>query len=196
MTKEIRLYQQRRDTCAIACMLMVLEYYDFIPKATWVWEKKYDRSYRSKYMTGTPLSAVAWHFAKNGLKTKIIHSEEQFFHNQNHFLEDYTYSSAVTEYCSFLKMASQYGVEVQTGVALDSQLLEKELKEGNLVILAGQRGKFLHAVLLGDILDQKILVFDPLEKIPRWQTKEQLENFMNTPIGKWCVCVRKEKQNS
>ena len=35
MIKEIKPYKQRGDTCAICCLMMVLEYYGKIEKANW-----------------------------------------------------------------------------------------------------------------------------------------------------------------
>ena len=67
MDKDVHPYKQRKDTCAIACMLMVLEYYKVIEKANWYDEKRYYRLYGSKYVVGTPFSALAYHFSKNGL---------------------------------------------------------------------------------------------------------------------------------
>ena len=59
MDKDVRPYKQRGDTCAIACMMMVLEYYKVIPKANWYDERRLYRLYGSKYMDGTPFSALA-----------------------------------------------------------------------------------------------------------------------------------------
>lgn len=35
MDKNVRPYKQRGNICAIACMMMVLEYYKVITKANW-----------------------------------------------------------------------------------------------------------------------------------------------------------------
>ena len=81
MKKDIKPYRQNGNTCAIVCMLMVLEYYGLIPKINKYYENKYYRIYKSRYMEGTPLSALAWHFAKNGLNTEIVHSYKEIFNN-------------------------------------------------------------------------------------------------------------------
>ena len=44
MIKNINPYKQHGMTCAIACMLMVLEYYKIIPKANYLYEQKYFKS--------------------------------------------------------------------------------------------------------------------------------------------------------
>ena len=73
MNKNVKPYKQRKDTCAIACMMMVLEYYGVIEKANWYDERRLYRIYGSKYLSGTPFSALAFHLAKNCLKTTIYH---------------------------------------------------------------------------------------------------------------------------
>lgn len=44
------------------------------PKINGIYERKYNRVYHSHYLTGTPLSAIAWHFSKNDLEVQLIHS--------------------------------------------------------------------------------------------------------------------------
>lgn len=97
MELDVKPYRQRKMTCAISCMLMVLEYYKVIPKADWLYEKKYDRSYHSQYLEGTPFSALAWHFAKNGLETEIIHSEKEIFTNNIHTFSDTVFNMAIED---------------------------------------------------------------------------------------------------
>ena len=68
MGKEIRPYKQRENTCAIVCMMMVLEHYKIIPKANWYDERRLYKIYKSKYINGTPFSAIAYHMSKNNFK--------------------------------------------------------------------------------------------------------------------------------
>ena len=79
MDKDIKPYKQRGDTCAIACLMMVLEYYQIMDKANWYDEKRLYKVYGSKYMAGTPFSALAFHLSKNGLDTTIYHSDINLF---------------------------------------------------------------------------------------------------------------------
>ena len=53
MDKNVRPYKQRGDTCAIVCMLMVLECFKIIEKASWNEERMLYKKYGSKYMKGT-----------------------------------------------------------------------------------------------------------------------------------------------
>lgn len=53
MKKDVKPYKQRGNTCAIVCMMMVLEYYDIIEKANWYDENKFivcDPLYKMKQM--------------------------------------------------------------------------------------------------------------------------------------------------
>ena len=104
MDKDVHPYKQRKDTCAIACMLMVLEYYKVIEKANWYDERRLYRIYGSKYMIGTPFSALAFYMAKNGLETTIYHENKELFKNDQGTInsdnfEDYTpmYNYQVTD---------------------------------------------------------------------------------------------------
>lgn len=47
MELAVKNYKQKGMTCSIACLLMVLEYYNLIPKAVSFYEKKYYNLYKS-----------------------------------------------------------------------------------------------------------------------------------------------------
>lgn len=191
MEHDVKPYRQRGMTCAIACMLMVLEYYKIIPKANWRYEKKYDRCYRSRYMVGTPFSALAWHFTKNGLKTELIHSEKELFVNHG-FLPEKAFDLLIEEYKDYLKNAEEKGAVIKKGVFIDSNLLKEELKQNKLVILAGQIHNNLHAILLCGYEADSFIICDPLYKEKQRKTAEEIENFIDTIIGKWCICVKSD----
>lgn len=190
MDKDINFYKQNGNTCAIACMLMILEYYKIIPKANYLYEKKYYKSYHSKYTEGTPFSALAWHFAKNGLCTEIIHSEEEFFTNKNNVFEKETYENLLKEYIEFLNYASKLDAVIKNGVEINNDFLKKQLEDDKLIILAGQVNNILHAILLCGYTNDAFIVCDPLYKQKRNITFKEIDNFMNTSIGKWCVTVK------
>lgn len=195
MEKDVRPYKQRGMTCAIACMLMVLEYNKIIPKADWVYERKYFNSYRSRYMEGTPFSALAWHTAKNGLDTEIMHSEKNIFNNSEQWLPDIVFEKAMEEYSRFLEGAKNKGATVTNGCDINCGILKQKLEDDKLVILAGQSGPYLHAILLCGYEDAKFIVCDPLYKQKQTRTFEEIDDFMTTPLGKWCVVVGGRKLN-
>ena len=195
MEKKVRIYKQRGDTCAIACMMMALEYFDIIQKANWYDEKKYYRIYGSKYMSGTPFSALAFHFSKNGLDTTLYHEDLDLFNNNKGALSKEDFQFAMSEYTEMLDRAKLTGANVINGIKINSQFIRKELEKGNIVIVAGEIPGAYHAVLISGYDDNKFIVCDPLFKTKQIKTQEELDNFMNTSIGKWFISVNNKSKN-
>lgn len=189
--KKVIPYKQKGMTCAIACMLMVLEYYKIIPKVTSYYEKKYFNLYRSYYMDGTPFSALAWHFVKNGLNTEILHSEKRIFNNYKKILPDDIFCKSMEEYKGFLFKAQEKGAKVINGINIDCNLLKKKLEDDNLIILAGKNDGYLHAILLCGYENNNFVVCDPLYNQKQIRTFDEINSFMYTDIGKWCVVVNR-----
>lgn len=190
MEKNVHPYSQRGQTCAICCMIMVLEYYGIISKANWYYENKYYRIYKSNYMDGTPFSALAYHFVKNGIDTEIMHSEVNIFKNDFDYVPQVVFENSMDEYKTFLNSALLKGAKVTNGIDITASSLRKKLEENNLVILAGKHGDYLHAILLVGYEGNTFIVCDPLFKEKQRRTFEEIESFMDTPIGKWCVVVK------
>ncbi len=188
--KDVKVYKQKGDTCAIACMMMVLEYYHRLEKANWYDEKRLFRIYGSKWISGTPFSALAYHFTKNGLETSLYHSEEHLFENKNNALTNEEFTLAMKEYKEFLKRAAENGAMVKTGVDLNAQFLKQKLEEGHLIILAGQISHQFHTILISGYEKDSFIVCDPLFKNKQRKTFQEIEKFMDTDIGKWCIIVK------
>lgn len=198
MDKNVRPYKQRGDTCAIVCMMMVLEYYKVIPKANWYDERRLYRIFGSKYMSGTPFSALAFYMAKNGLETTIYHENKELFKNDQGTINSDNFELAMSEYKEYLNYAENKGAKVVNGVNITINLLKQKLQDGNLVILAGEIPGGYHAVLLTGYDEYGFKVCDPLYKTKQNRTFNEIENFMNTSIGKWFISVNdktKEKEN-
>lgn len=189
MGKNIVPYRQKGDTCAIACMLMILEYYQIIPKANSLLEKKYFKIYKSNYLTGTPLAALAWHFAKNGLKTKIVHSESNYFKNTSKLIAPDLFKAARQEYQEFLTRAKMKGALVLVNVDINANYLQELIENDELIILAGQRNNYLHAILLCGYENAEFIVCDPLSKQKQKMSVAEINDFMDTDLGKWAVIV-------
>lgn len=196
MDKNVRPYKQKGDTCAIVCMMMILEYYGIIEKADWQKERMYYRGFRSRCLPGTPFAALAWFMANSGLDVNIIHSSKNIFDNPNEFVPKSTFNSAMKEYNDYLKQADEVGANIQNGIDFDADFLKKQLENDNLVMLAGQHGVALHAILLTGYDEEGFIVCDPLRKQKQKLTKEGLEKFMDTPLGKWCISVNKQKERT
>lgn len=178
MKDDVRPYKQKGDTCAIACMMMALEYFKIISKANWYDERRLYRIYSSKYMSGTPFSALAFYMAKKGLKIKIFHEYEELFVNDKKVINQ-----------DDLKYAKDNGAIVINGMDINIDTLKQELKANNLVILAGEINNTFHAILLIDYDDNSFIVCDPLYKAKQNRTFSEIENFLNTSIGKWFISV-------
>jgi len=191
MEKNVRTYKQHGMTCAVACMLMVLEYYKVIDKADYQYEKKYYRSYHSRYMDGTPFSAIAWHLAKNGFSVELFHSEKEIFKKDNSFIPNDMFNDLMVEYNQYLDYAIDKGLTIINGNDINSNVLKEKLNEDKLIILAGQQNMCLHAILLCGYDDDNFMVCDPLFKNKQIRTINDIETFMDTNIGKWFIAVRK-----
>ena len=189
MDKSVRPYKQRGDTCAIACMLMTLEYYKIIEKANWYDERKFYRIYGSKYIPGTPFSALAYHFSKNGLDTTIYHSEENLFKNDKKVFEENVFNLVMDEYKEFLERARLKGTKVINGIDINANLLKQKVMDGNIVIVAIELQGRYHAIVISGYEDNYFIVCDPLYKNKQQRPVEELEKLMNTSIGKWFITV-------
>lgn len=194
MDKNVRPYKQRGHTCAIVCMMMVLEYYKVIPKANWYDERRLYRIYGSKYMSGTPFSALAFHMAKNGLETTICHENQDLFKNDRGSIDNNDFKFAMDEYKEYLKYAENNGTKVINGVNITINVLKQKLQDGNLVILAGETPSGYHAILLTGYNQDGFKVCDPFYKVKQTITFDKIEKFMSTSIGKWFICVNDKTQ--
>lgn len=189
MDKNVRPYKQRGNTCAVVCMMMVLEYYKIIEKANWYDERKLYRIYGSKYMSGTPFSALAFHMSKNGLDTTIYHENVSLFNNDKGALSIEDFELAMNEYKEYLKFAERKGTKILSGININTNILKEKLQEDNLIILAGEVFGNYHAILLTGYDESGFKVCDPLYKDKQTRTFNEIENFMNTSIGKWFIAV-------
>ena len=187
--KNIKPYKQNGMTCTICCMLMIYEYYKIIDKPNKLYEREYYRKYKSKYIDGVHYSIVAYQFAKKGLKVKLLHSEKTYFNNSSIYLDNSIFNCLMKEYITYTNAALKEGAEVIKGININSKLLKKYLNNDNLIILAGQVNNILHSVLLIGYENNKFIVCDPLFKEMQYRTSDEIDLFMNTPIGKWCIIV-------
>ena len=161
----IKPYKQHRNNCAIACMLMILEYYQIISKANYFYEKEYEKRYHSRYMDGIPFSAIAYHLSKNHLKVKLIHSEQAYFTNQTHFLPASVFQNTMKEYQSYFDGIIEKNGKVLTGIDMTISFLKEQLQNGYLIISAGMVGKVLHAILIcGYDFDNLLSVIHYIER--------------------------------
>ena len=93
------------------------------------------------------------------------------------------------EYQEYLKLAKKHGAKITNGVLININVLKQNLQDGNLVILAGEICDAYHAILLTGYDENGFMVCDPLYKTKQIRTFEEIENFLNTNIGKWFIAV-------
>ena len=189
MEKNIRPYRQRGDTCAVVCMMMVLEYYKIIDKANWYDERRLYKIYGSKYMSGTPFSALAYHMSKKGLNVTLYHEDINLFNNNHGVLDNYDFELAINEYKENLNIAEKSGTKVINGININVDLLKEKLEEDKLIILAGELSGRYHAILLIGYDEKGFIVCDPLYKDKQVRIFEEIEKYMDTSIGKWFISV-------
>ena len=192
MDKNVKPYKQKGDTCAIVCMLMVLEFYKKIEKINWYEERRLYRIYGSKYMNGTPFSAIAYHMSKNGLTTTIYHEDNNLFNNNKNIMDKNLFDLAMNEYKEYLTYAKKEGTRILNGIKIDVNILKEELKKGSLIILAGSIKNIYPAILLTGYDNENFNVCDPLYKTKQTRTYDEIEQFMNTDIGKWLIAINKK----
>lgn len=188
MGKDIKLYKQRGNTCAICCMLMALNYYNLIDKINWYDERRLYSIYKSKYIDGVPFSAILYHLSKKNLVVSIYHSENNLFKNNNVF-DDEIFNLLLNEYNEFLSIAIKSGAKVYNGVNINVQLLKEKLFDNNLIILAGKVNDEFHSILLSDWYDNKFVVYDPLCNDVKLLSFNEINDFMSTDIGKWFIVI-------
>lgn len=190
MGKEIRPYKQRGNTCAIVCMMMVLEHYKINYKANWYDERRLYKIYKSKYINGTPFSAIAYHMSKNNLEISIYHEHNELFKNNQGIINELDFKLAMNEYKEYLKYAVDNGTKIINGININIDILKNKLQSNNLIILAGEILGTYHAILLTGYNKNGFELCDPLYKTKQNRTFKEIENFMNTSIGKWFITIK------
>lgn len=89
-------------------------------------------------------------------------------------------------------MAKEKGAKITNGCNINFKTIIKGLEDEKLVIVAGQTGLHLHAILICGYNKDKFIVCDPLFKEKQAKSYLEIEKFMNTSIGKWCIIVGKK----
>lgn len=192
MIKNVPKYTQNADTCAIVCMLSAMKYYGHISDINIKNEFAYFNKYRSRVLIGTPFSAVAYELAKNDLDVELIHSEKNVFTNQYHYLPNDLFNKGMVEYQNYINLANNEGVKVKNGIDINYDFIISQLKQNKLVMLAGNSGDYLHAILLCGYQGKDIIAFDPLRGNNIVLTPSSLLNYMDTGIGRWCITIRQK----
>jgi len=191
MVKDVKPYKMHGIASAVSCMLMVLSYYKKC-NANWFNERKYFSLYKSFYYDGTPASALAFHLSKLGLDTVIYHSEEDIF-KRPEYMKEKEFKKLKDEYKLFLNGGKKVGLNIIKGISIDIDFLKNKLNEDYVIILSGKAGNYLHSVVVcGYNEDDSFIICDPLYKIRRTKSRDDMVKFMNNDYGICSICVKEK----
>lgn len=201
MRKKLRFYKQHSmETCGPACMLMLLDLYRKIEYPTVKQEMKLYSLYRSKSFKGVNGAAIANCLSKNGLNVHLAHSSAEMMDNRGGYFTDELYAALLAEYRA--EAAKCDGkIDISTGVGITCDTLRQELDAGRQIILEtiipgdadGIHDHVLHWVVVHGYEEDLFHVCDPLSSKIKLTSKE-LEQYMDTPIGKIYIAVSKDEQ--
>lgn len=195
--KKIRFYRQHTpETCAISCMLMILDFFgkDF---PTIGKEQQLYRYFGSKVTAGTPGAAVAYALSRRGLDVALVHSSERMMENGGGYYPEELYEAIREEYTSYIQR-SEGAFAVKTGAEINCDALRRELEKDRLVILQcfvegdadGMHNHVLHGILIYDFDGDSFLACDPMRgKVTL--SEAELEAAVETPLGRMYISVGK-----
>ncbi len=190
------------ETCGISCGLMVLDYFEKERPS-----KRRERELYMKYKIkgkenkGTLGGAVARILAEKGLLVKLVYSSENLLDNfdpdrlEKYYPEEF-FNQLLEQHKRHIEIG-RFGTQKDTDIT--SETIEKELFDGNLVILQcfidgnadGIHEKVMHWILIYGIKEEEFLICDPLFG-KTTITKEETENYMKTPFGKVYITAKEK----
>lgn len=192
MVKDVKPYKQKGLISNVSCMLMALSYYKKC-NANWFNERRYFNSYKSYYYEGVPFSAIAWHLAKSELNVEIVHSEKKYIKKENG-MSDKEYKKLLDEYKMFLIGAKKKGAKITISTDINSEYIRSKLDEDYIIILPGKTKDYLHSILICGYNDlNSFVICDPLYKIRRTKSNEEIDDFINNEFGKSCILIKEIK---
>lgn len=197
MRKKLRSFRQHtRETCGIACILMLLDYYGRVQYPTRKMELKLYGIYRSRAFKGLPGSYAADCLSRNGLQVQLLHSAEDYMENRDDYYEAPLFRALHQEYKTRAE-ACKKRVELRTGMHLDCETLKNLLSEGKQVMVQcivpgdadGIHTEVLHWIVVYGWEAGKFLACDP--NYGKFRLSEgELEHYMDAPVGRLFLTVR------
>ena len=77
-----------------------------------------------------------------------------------------------------------------------SIFLKEKLNDHYFILLAGQVHSCLHTILICEYENNFFAVCDPLYREIQSKSDKEINEFMHTSIGKWCLLVREKSHSS
>ena len=201
MRKKLRFYKQHSmETCGPACMLMLLDLYGKIEYPTQKQELKLYSLYRSKAFKGVNGAAIANCLSRNGLDVHLVHSSPRMMDNRDGYFPEELFAALLAEYRAEAEKCDSK-IIISTGVGITCETLRQELDAGRQIILEtiipgdadGIHDHVLHWVVVYGYEGDLFHICDPLSSKIKL-TAQELEHYMDTPIGKIYISVGEDKQ--
>lgn len=200
MRKKIRFFPQHTlETCGISCCLMLLDYYQRDLK----WPtKKMEQTLYGEYhvdgFKGTTGAAVAdcLSWPQNNLDVHLVQSFQDRKENWDPVFSEEDMEKIIRSYRKHLD-ACRNRIRLSAGVTFDCGFLRQQLDVGKKIVLQcfvpeteGDPPSVLHWVILERYEHDRFRIRDPIPNGKLWHySPEELEELMDTPMGRICVVV-------
>jgi len=185
----VNWYRQTWLTCSAASLLMALNYF-YWTKFSKDLEDEIARKSSSDFIPWQHYSWI-WLYAVNkGLKTKLIHSDTNFF--QNPWFSNWMFEYLMSEYENYYKdFCEKWWLSDFNSISNDDII--NELKNWYLVLLAWEYDDILHTKLIiwYDIPNRTFNVIDPLVWKESNESFDDIQRFCSTSLWKWMLAVQK-----
>ena len=196
MRKKIRFYRQHTpETCGPACMLMLLDLYGKIEYPTKKQEMKLYSLYRSRAFRGVNGAALANCLSRNGLAVHLAHTSQRMMDNREGYFPAELFAELLAEYRAETGKCADR-IQLTAGAEITCDTLRQELDAGRQIILEtiipgdadGLHDHTLHWVVVYGYEGNLFYLCDPLSAKIKL-TEEELEGYMDTPIGRIYLAV-------
>lgn len=219
MKEKIRYFPQHpldpwnltMETCGAACVLMLLDYYDMITHPSLKMEHTVYSHHKVngyKGMTGAalanclsdPKEALKRFLTnpKKALDVHLVQSFEEKMDNRDDLFSQENYEKIMESHLMHLNKCKDR-IQLTTGLDFDTEFLKQALTAGKKVILEcfipeveDGPPSVLHWVILEkfDVQSGLFRVRDPNPRVKLlYHTAAELEDYMDTPIGRICIIV-------
>lgn len=193
--KDVSQYEQTGNTCGTCCLMMAEKYFLGTPALEKQNENLIHNRSKSLLMEGDVFSLLANEAINSGLETRLDHSEKEYFSNEQKYIDPTLFKRLVEEYLAGINVGEKEGLKSETGVNIDSELLEQYLNDGYIVILAVMHNSYLHSILLTGHDSENFVVNNPLKNKKTTIDKKMVERISKTPIGSWLIAIKNNNDN-
>lgn len=189
--------QGKSESCGAACILMILDFFGKVKYPRVKQERKLYNLYRSKAFKGMNAAAVA-DCLSDDHNYMAVHLRQSFAHamdNRDGYFDEELYQALANEYFeSERKCADRIAHTV--GDRINCDTLRQALDARKLIMVQcivpgdadGIHDHVLHWIVVHGYQGKEFKICDPSAGKKRL-TEEELEYYMDTPIGRICIEV-------